>query len=283
MTKTLFFIGNKRSGTSHLVRLLNIHPKIFISHESDVVWILYQFHNDMPLATHPWDSPKGMQISLESCGHILKRDCTPAENFFAFQECLMKKGNPWLPPMHKQELLWIGDKKPFQLTDPVLIDFVLQLFPDAHFIHLVRHPFDVALSAEQFNETHFGDFWKDLTLEEKVKRWAFHENKVLELKRSARANIVDIRYEDLCQETETEMVKIFNFLNLNADRKILRRAAKKTCPIVKKKVRIPCDEETLSTMEHYSYKPYDEKGRSVPTVDNIFRRLRRAFHVARGR
>lgn len=257
------------------MRLLNLHSKVFVSHESDVVWILYQFHNDMPFAPHPWDSPKGMQVSLESCGHILKRDCTPAENFFAFQACLMKKGNLWLPPMHKQELLWIGDKKPFQMTDPVLIDFVLQLFPDAHFIHLVRHPFDVALSSEQFNETCFGDFWKDLTLEEKVKRWAFHENQVLELKRSTRASILDIKYENLCRETETEMVNVFNFLNLDANRKILRSAAKKTCPIFRKKARIPCDEETLSTMEHYGYEPFDEKRRSVPTVDNIFRRLRK--------
>jgi len=282
MTKTIFFIGNKRSGTSFLARLLNIHSKIFISHESDVVWILYQLHNDMPFATHPWDSPKGMHISMESCGHILKRHRTPAENFFAFQECLMKKGNPWLPAMHKQELLWIGDKKPFQLTDPVLIDFVLQLFPDAHFIHLVRHPFGVALSSEQFNDTRFGDFWKDLTLEEKVKRWAFHENQVLELKRSARASILDIKYEDLCWETEREMVKVFNFLNLDADRQTLRKAARKTCPMVRKQAWIPCDEETLSTMEYYGYKSHDEKGISVPAVDNIFQRLRRAFYAPRG-
>jgi len=36
MTRPLFLVGNKRSGTSQLVRLLNLHPKIFVAHESDV-------------------------------------------------------------------------------------------------------------------------------------------------------------------------------------------------------------------------------------------------------
>ena len=35
--KTVFVVGNKRSGTSLLVRLLNAHPGVYVSHESDIL------------------------------------------------------------------------------------------------------------------------------------------------------------------------------------------------------------------------------------------------------
>jgi len=40
--RPLFFIGNKRSGTSKLVHYLNQHPEVFVTNESDVAWFLYQ-------------------------------------------------------------------------------------------------------------------------------------------------------------------------------------------------------------------------------------------------
>lgn len=260
--KVLFFTGNKRSGTSQLVRLLNLHPHVFVSHESDVIWILYQFHNDIPFASHPWDSQRGMKNTLEACGNVMKRNSSPQENFFALQRCVMETGNAWLAPMQKRELFWIGDKKPFQFTDPLLIDFVLQLFPDAHFIHLVRHPFDVAMSAERFNKTRYGDFWKDLTLEEKVARWAFHEKQVLDLKRSGRARVLDVRYEDLCQHPGSELIRIFSFLNLDIQERLVRKARRNTHSVVRNRPFISHDNDTLDIMQLYGYSPeFIEKNR----------------------
>jgi hypothetical protein len=42
--RPLFIIGSKRSGTSLLVSLLNQHPRVLVTHESDLVWILYQIY-----------------------------------------------------------------------------------------------------------------------------------------------------------------------------------------------------------------------------------------------
>lgn len=274
--KVLFFTGNKRSGTSQLVRLLNLHSQIYVSHESDVIWILYQFHNEIPFASHPWDSPKGMKITLEACGNILKKNSSPQENFFALQRCVMEKGHAWLPPMQNKELLWIGDKKPFQLTDPLLIDFVLKLFPDAHFIHLVRHPFDVAMSAERFNKTPYGDFWKDLTLEEKVTRWAFHEKQVLDFKRSGRARVLDVRYEDLCQHPGSELVKILEFLNMDIQEQLVRKARRDTCYVIKNRPYISHNNETLDIMQLYGYSPQFIKEKQLNLfLMNVSSRLRK--------
>ncbi len=255
MTKVLFMTGNKRSGTSQLARILNLHPNIFMSHESDVIWILYQFHNHLPFAAHPWDSAKGMEYTLTHCGQVLKKERSPAENFFAIQTCAMEKDNPWLPPMKKTDVSWIGDKKPFQYTDPRLIRFMLDMFPEAYFIHLLRHPFAVAASVAQFNQTVNGDFWKGLTLAEAVERWTYHEKNVLELKRMDRVKVLDVRYEDLCQETEKELRRIFAFLNLAVNERMIRRANRNMLYIIKNFPKIDCSAETQALMEQYGYKP----------------------------
>src|SRR5947209_8001096 len=62
MPRQVFLMGNKRSGTSLLVRLLNLHPEVFASHESDILWILFQARKEWPekFECHPWDGPLGM-------------------------------------------------------------------------------------------------------------------------------------------------------------------------------------------------------------------------------
>jgi len=225
--KAFFITGNKRSGTSQLVRLLNLHPNIFVSHESDIIWILSNFYNNKPFSPYVWDSPLGMEYTLKTCRHILDKNKTPRENFFAVQLHLMERGSPWLPQMMKKDLIWVGDKKPFQHADPKLIEFILDIFPEAYFIHLVRHPFAVALSADKFKKRH-GDIWLDLTLEEKVERWAIHERWVLELKQK---------------------------VNLGINNSVLKKASQMTQYTMKNIPKISCSNEAISVMKQYGYKP----------------------------
>jgi hypothetical protein len=278
MAGTLFIAGNKRSGTSQLARLLTSHPQIFVSHESDAVWILYQFHNHHPFASHPKDSPRGMKYTLEKCGHVLDENKGIAENYFALQHCLMLTGSPWCPATNKSGLMWIGDKKPFQHTDPELVKFILDNFPTPHFIHLIRHPFAVAASAAAFNKTPDGDFWQRLTMDEIVERWTLHEKRVLELKQDKRVNVLDIRYEDLCRETAKELKTILHFLHLDMDEGMVKKAGRKTRYTIKNMPKIPCSEETRLIMEKYGYKPDGlEKNLLELSVTNIYWRLRKVF------
>lgn len=256
MAKVLFIIGNKRSGTSQLVRLLNLHPQVFLSHESDIIWILYQFHNGMPFKPFPEDSMRGMQEALKRCGHLLNLKNSPVENFFAFQSHLMETGNSWLPAMNKTFVSWIGDKKPFQYVDSELTGFLLDNILEASFIHLVRHPFSVAASAAAFNKTRDGDFWQGLSLEAMVRKWTENEKKVLQLKKDTRAHVIDIKYEDLCRNTGRELRRIFRFLDLNVDDSIVKTAVRKTCYTEKNIPKIRCGQETLALMELYGYEPH---------------------------
>lgn len=253
MTRPLFIVGNKRSGTSHLVRLLNLHPQVFVSHESDVVWALYLLSQDLPFRSHPWDSDRGLLHTLESCGDLFRKDRTPWQNLLAIQQRLMERGTPFLPAQIKGELLWIGDKKPFQHGDPQLVGFILENFPDAHFLHIVRHPFSVAVSSDRFNEKRNGDFWLGITLEEKVERWTFHERHALSLREKLPGRVHDLRYEDLCERTAEELSRIFAFLQLPTDTAILAEAAQQTRSAAQRVSAIPCSSETRRTAESYGY------------------------------
>jgi hypothetical protein len=249
----LFIVGNKRSGTSHLVRLLNLHPQVFVSHESDIVWALYQFSHDQPFQSHPWDSDRGLRHTLESCGDLFRRERSPRENFLAIQLRLMEAGTPFLPPQTKAELLWIGDKKPFQHADPQLVTFILERFPDAHFLHIVRHPFSVALSSDRFNERRGGDFWLGLTLEEKVERWTFHEQQVLSLRHRLPGRVHSLRHEDLCGHTREELSRLFAFLQLSAASGMLEEAVRQTRPVTRHIPVLGCSRETTRIAGGYGY------------------------------
>ncbi|OQY55386.1 MAG: hypothetical protein DRR08_02060 [Candidatus Parabeggiatoa sp. nov. 2] len=72
-------VGNKRSGSTQLMRLMNLHPNIFVSNESDIVWILYRFHNDLDIVPCHYDTPVGMNRTLEKYTDSLSKDKTPLE------------------------------------------------------------------------------------------------------------------------------------------------------------------------------------------------------------
>jgi hypothetical protein len=251
--RPLFIIGNKRSGTSQLVRVLNLHPQLFVSHESDIAWILYQFHQDQPFRPHAWDSDRGMQVTLKLAGHLLNRQATPSENFLAAQAALMEQGTPWLPPRKNQGLEWIGDKKPMQHTDPKILQFLLQHFPEAHFLHIVRHPFEVAASSDRFNQTADGDFWLGLSTAEKVERWAYHEQQVLQLHRDLPGRCHSLRYEDFCRQTPETLAAVFAFLAVTPDSQVLQAASRQTHPPHRAVPSVPCSAEARRIAELYGY------------------------------
>ena len=272
MAHLLFIIGNKRSGTSQLVRVLNLHPQIFVSHESDIAWILFQFHGGQPFRAHPWDSDRGMKLTLKSAGHLLRREASPMGNFNAVQMSVMEKGNPWLPGQKKSGLKWIGDKKPMQHTDPELLKFLLEHFPRAHFLHIVRHPFEVVASSGRFNRTADGDFWLGLSPEEKMERWTFHEQQVLQLRQTLPGRVHSLRYEDFCRETEKELSGVFRFLQLEPDPHALREAARQTVLPVRAVPPVRCSAETIRVAAVYGYDVERRTGRLRTLAQNIFRR-----------
>lgn len=215
--KPFFFVGNKRSGTSLLVRLLNLHPHIFVSHESDIVWILYQYHNGMAITRYPEDGALGMNYTLQHFAHLLSPDKTPYDNYLGVQLELMRHGSDWLPPMAKQGLSWVGDKKPVQQNNPEVLAFIARHFPDTRYLHLVRNPFHFLNSFRKMNPGR-----DDFTDEWILNFWARNEQSVIEQK--DKLPILTIGYKELCLETEASLGRILAHLDMDPDLSFLARA-----------------------------------------------------------
>lgn len=251
--KPLFIMGNKRSGTTLITDLLNSHPNVFVSHEADIAWILYQARNGRPAhyETHPLDSRLMLDSTLKSCRRILKQTLSDepghdevVEAFYRCQTRLMHeylrpsikqrlkriakivgkrptltrvlralKQNPEL--LHKNDLAWIGDKKHAQHLDPAVRQFLQQQFPEARYIHVLRHPQSVVAStveaARTWNET--PEYFKGLT-EQILEQWAIHEEWVLEAKQREDSAILTVKLEELWSDPIKIMTGVLDFLGL---------------------------------------------------------------------
>jgi len=261
--RPLFFLGNKRSGTSHLVRLLNLHPRIFVTHEADIVWILYQFWSGKTPQAYPWDGGRGMEVTLDVCKDVFEMNAKNIvegrgipDVFFQVARVIMKNGSKYQKPYDKPDLAWIGDKKPVQQADPQVRQFIYSYFPEARFIHIIRHPQAVVGSmVEAGKEWARVDYWKSSPMEI-LRRWAIHEEWVLTAK-SEGYPIYSIRFEDLCDKPAEILDSIFGFLDQNMFSEIADMAIKGTNSDPNRKYSsfvLPACPEANRVMDIYGYK-----------------------------
>ncbi|HVG46445.1 MAG TPA: sulfotransferase [Longimicrobium sp.] len=250
--RPLFIVGSKRSGSTLMANLLNAHPEVFVSHESDILWILYQARDGPPAryVRHPLDSELMMSSTVRSCRRILGSLGDPpsagqiVEAFHRVQARLMdeyfhppleqrikravlKAGkdrsprNLWrafrqqaaLPG--KRSLAWTGDKKHAQYLDPDLQPFIRAHFPDARFVHVVRDPRGMVASTLEAARR-----WKVMpdyfrgTAEEILERWAVTEEWALRMKETAGDAMITVRLEDLWKDPFAISTRILGFLDL---------------------------------------------------------------------
>lgn len=246
----VFFVGNKRAGTSLAVRLLNMHPDIFVTHESDLMWILFQARHGPPLPEkfepYKMDSPSGMTATLERQEDYIRSQIKTnyaismvsdsdwvSRTFNDVTLRLMIHGSHIQIPysQKKTNLEWIGDKKPVQQSDPEIQAFTLDHFPNAKYIHMIRHPYAVMMSRAAYaarNEpidipplwnTHGTAMLMD---------WARHEQRVLDMKFGGGIapvfDILTVRLEDLAVDPTREIKSMFGFLGLKPPSFLSREA-----------------------------------------------------------
>ena len=250
----LFIIGNKRSGSTHLMRLLNLHPNIFISNESDVVWILFNFHKDREIKNYEHDSPGGLERSMPAAGQVLNKENSPKSNFVQFQKTIMEKGFLDQKPMKKDSLKFIGDQKPYQQADPEIVPFILEMFPQAKFLHLVRHPFEVISSSMKFLGGTGGYIWKGMSPEEIFEKWVFHEENVIRSEKEFNLDIHRVFYNDMVRETEKTLGGIFDFLKVPSEKSLFQKANNITTKNFKSLDQYQVPDNAKGLMKEYGFK-----------------------------
>lgn len=208
-----------------MVNLLNLHPSVLITHEADIVWILHRLHRGAePSSPHPRDDAKGLEATLEQCGEILaplseeasiERLATAFHRFF---EHVNENGRAGWDAAHgKNDLRWVGDKKPVQHADPRLRPFLDQLLPDARYLHVVRDPRYAVASmveaARKWGDESVPPHWRG-DPEAVLERWAEQEGWALALRKQIGERFTTVRLEDLAREPVEVLTGVFRFLGL---------------------------------------------------------------------
>lgn len=160
-----------------------------------------------------------------------------------------------------------GDKTPHYVGD---ISSIYSLFPDAKYLYIVRDGRDVALSLLQKNwgpNNIFScaEYWKDLTADKPELKLLEDNNQILKL-----------RYEDLLDNTEEHVLKIYDFLG----EKIKEGELEKLCSTVKagnyykwkkqltkSQIKI-FDQVAANTLQRFGYETFTEEKQI-----NIFKKL----------
>ena len=250
----LFIVGHKRSGTTLLTRLLNHHEQIFVSSETDITWILYQFSRGISYEPYEYDGPVGMKTCLTRYKTFLQKNESSWNLFQKIQLQAMIDGFINLPPQKKSDLKYIGDQKPFQNADPNILQFVEKEFPPPLFIHMIRHPFEVLRSCKSFGPNRDGGWmWKDVTIEQIIERWTLVESWVDRINSNPEYPIHHVRYEDLISTPEETLQKIFTFLGLEVS---TSDTYKWSGQVVKKKkgsIKCTLPKVTVQILEKYGY------------------------------
>jgi len=208
-----FIVGFQRSGTTLLRMMLNAHPEIAIPHDSAELWFKYREHAQKKY--HALHDPSDVQAMIDDLleeprikawQSELPREMLLAEPLPKTFPDVMRRFHEVYAKLHEKQI-W-GDKNTGTL---VALDQLNADFPACTIIHLVRDGRDCALShmSKEYiygyeNTLRVASEWRDqVTLCHKMGAM-LPQNRYLEL-----------RYEDLIAEPETQLRKISAFLGVN--------------------------------------------------------------------
>lgn len=210
-TRPIFLMGNIRSGTSLLSRMLNSHPEICVPYESHIYNVFWRFRDRYEPLTDPtrrrhlvndvlamrvfrdWSRPPDAESVMK---------CIERANFHGVFEAVMRA---WADDQKKPR--W-GEKTPH--NGPYW-RAISEGFPDAQFIHLVRDGRDCTLSMIKAR------FGPKLTYPAAVK-WANYLDEMQRMYEGlGPSRVYEVRYEDLLDNPEQTLQALCEFLGERYD------------------------------------------------------------------
>jgi LPS sulfotransferase NodH len=203
-----FVVGANRSGTTLLRLMLDAHPQLAIPPETFFVPNLIELYAEGEPSREEAialieSRPEFADFGLERddlAAAAEERPNTARGVITAFYSLYaMNQGKPRF-----------GDKTPGYSGSMRAIEGVL---PEARFVHIVRDGRDVALSVMSRS-------LKERTVPELAKRWK-RRIKRTQQQGAKVEHYLEIRYEDLIADTEAELRKVCDFLELEWDEAML--------------------------------------------------------------
>jgi len=198
-SRPVFIVGMPRSGTSLVEQILASHPQVFGAGELESV---YRIADAIPVADWAEREPYPRCLELLSTRRTNK---LAAEYLAAIDS------------RDARSVRYVTDKMPGNYLSLELIEL---MFPHARIIHCVRSPLDTCLSCYMTNFAFGNEYTLDLThlgtCYRDYRRIMEHWKRVLSLP------ILDVRYEDVVLDTESQIRRLLEFLDLPWDDRCLK-------------------------------------------------------------
>jgi hypothetical protein len=206
--RMFFVIGAPRSGTTMLMRMLNVHPDVYTRGEPHLMTPLAHLGYYAYVDKAPYDPFQSSQAVKEYVADLPRGKDDYLDALRGYADVMYGR---MLEPSGKR---YFVEKTP---AYGLILPFLADLYPDAVYVVLTRHPFAIFSS---FAQSFFDDDWEAA--------WRFNpilERYVPALARFIREKPVKrlyhVRYEDLVQDPEGEMRAICEVAEIPFDPAII--------------------------------------------------------------
>lgn len=223
--KYLFVMGCRKSGTTWLQSLLDSHPNIMCCNEG----LFHAFGRRLAQVVGHYN--KALDSKIKIFGERTFPNFGREEFQVLFRNFVVERLRREALHEGSKNLIYHGEKDPNHVLQP---EVLMDCFPDARFIHIIRDGRDVAVS-----------WWHHMIRydEERVKRnnrqfgqvamngareWSKDVRKVREQQARTGVAFHELRYEALLEDPEKTLTAMFEFLDVPRTKEIVAKCLEET-------------------------------------------------------
>ena len=212
----VFIVGVPRSGTTLMRDLLSRHPQVAMPQDEFqlIPFLIKRF--GQKAALDDTDTDRYLAILERSAFYHHRKIDTPLNDWrptsSTLPEIITETLRHFAPDEMHSDLQYIGDKTPNNLLH---LNAISEAFPGCKFIHVVRDPRDVALSARKA--------WKK-SLTRVAHQWQRGVTAANDFSQEHPEAILTLRYEDLLADSRNVLSSVCEFLDLSFNESLLELA-----------------------------------------------------------
>jgi len=196
----IFLIGSPRSGSTLLQRMIGSHSEIYTHPEPHLITPLYYLGYYATVDASPYDHVNAAQALRELCEELPHGEQDYLDAVRSYASTLYGRV---LAPTGKRFFL---DKTP---AYGLVLPFLAKLYPRAKYVVLTRHP--LAITHSVAHSFFGGDYQAAEQTNPIARRYV---PAIAELIREKAVDMVQVRYDDLVSDPETQMKRILDHLGL---------------------------------------------------------------------
>lgn len=210
----IFIVGVPRSGTTLLRVLLDSHSQILALPETP--WVSGAYGGPLSLRQLLLDLADGPYGAARNVAGIARGDILHAGRIFL--EAL------FAPALAARGKHVVAFKTP---SDIPHLEFLTDLLPDARYIHITRDGRDVAMSQLSKKGSFFLELrgYRSLSYANVFRRWVEWEQMASSILSRNGLRVCHLRYEDLIADTEQQLRRLTDFLDIPFEPRMLDYAA----------------------------------------------------------